>query len=364
MEEVKKMFYDPESGFNSLNKFWMKVKEKGINVKLKDVREWYNKQDTNQVNKQTKRPKQYLTILAPHIRYNYQMDIIVYDRYTINNYKYILCVVDVYSRYASTRAMTNRENSTILKNMKEIFKEMGKPENINCDNEFNQPKILEYFQKEKIIPHFSAVGELNKNAIVERFNRTIAGLIQKWRIGTREKTWYKALPKLTNSFNTSYHRTVRGIPKEIFEGRAENKQQHIIQYIPTNLQVGDKVRIKIEKKVLQKGDYIRWSQEIYIITKIKGKQFELENVETKEQPSRLYKDYEIRKADEIQYLETEKEPPTEGWFEKEMDENKKKRIIDKAQRELKDYTTASDTYIKKNKIKGKRQPKTINKLNL
>jgi hypothetical protein len=245
--------------------------------------------------------------------------------------------------------------------MKEIFKEMGTPENMNCDNEFNQPKILEYFQQQKIIPHFSAVGELNKNAIVERFNRTIAGLIQKWRIGTREKTWYKALPKLTNSYNTSYHRTVRGNPKEIFEGRAENKQQHIIRNIPSNLQVGDKVRIKIEKKVLQKGDYIRWSQEIYIITKIKGKQFELENVETKEQPSRLYKDYEIRKADEIQYLENEKEPII---IQKEMDENKKKRVIEKEKKTLSDYTTASETYVKKNKIVGKRKVKSREILDL
>jgi hypothetical protein len=33
----------------------------------------------------------------------------VYDRYEYHNYKYIFVIVDIYSRYADARAMTNRE---------------------------------------------------------------------------------------------------------------------------------------------------------------------------------------------------------------------------------------------------------------
>ena len=191
MNQVKELFYDPEQGFVSLSKLWKKVKAQDIPVKYKDVKTFYESQSTNQINKQTKKPKVFRTILADGPRKNYQMDIIIYDRYEINKYKYILCVIDVYSRYAVSKAMTNRENDTILKNMKEIFDEMGgSPENINCDNEFNTSKIIEYFKDKKIIPHFSEPNEINKNAIVERFNRTITGLIQKYRVATGDKKWY------------------------------------------------------------------------------------------------------------------------------------------------------------------------------
>ncbi len=43
------------------------------------------------------------------MRDNYQMDIIVYNRYEYHKYKYILVVIDIYSRFAQARAMTNRK---------------------------------------------------------------------------------------------------------------------------------------------------------------------------------------------------------------------------------------------------------------
>jgi hypothetical protein len=39
----------------------------------------------------------------------------IYDRY-----EYILVVVDIYSRYADARPLTNRENKTIMENLKDI----------------------------------------------------------------------------------------------------------------------------------------------------------------------------------------------------------------------------------------------------
>ena len=73
--------------------------------------------------------------------------------------------INIYSRFACCRAMTNRKNETILEEIKSIFDEMGLPKAINSDNEFNKAILNDYFEPD----------EINKNAIVERCNRTLCG---------------------------------------------------------------------------------------------------------------------------------------------------------------------------------------------
>ena len=181
---LKELYYNPKSGYMSINKFYKKAKEQDPSVTFDEVKKFVERQEVYQLSKQAVRPKEYSTILANKIRDNYQIDIIVYDRYTIDKYKYILCVIDVHSRYASCRAVVSRYNNTIELNLISIFKEMGIPKNVNCDNEFNTSVLNRFFGDRGIKCHFSEVGEINKNAIVERFNRTLAGVLNKWRTAT------------------------------------------------------------------------------------------------------------------------------------------------------------------------------------
>lgn len=106
---LKELYYNPKTGFKSLNKLYRTAKESNPEVSQKNIKEFLNKQYTYQVNKQEAKPKEYNTILAEKIRDFFQVDIMIYDRYEINKYKYILCCVDVHSRYVECRAMTNRE---------------------------------------------------------------------------------------------------------------------------------------------------------------------------------------------------------------------------------------------------------------
>ena len=88
----------------------------------------------------------------------------MYDRFEYHKYKYIRCVVDVHSRYASCRAMTNRRNETILDEIKSIFGEMVIPKAINADNEFNKSTLNTYFNQNDIVCYFSQPDEVNKNS--------------------------------------------------------------------------------------------------------------------------------------------------------------------------------------------------------
>lgn len=241
--------------------------------------------------------------------------------------------------------MTNRENETVLANIQDIFKKMGVPKNLNADNEFNTKMLNEYFQKNNITCHFSEVGEINKNAIVERFNRTLAGLLQKWRQATKGRTWYKVLPEIIENYNNTYHRTVKAKPVDIFSGDDTNKQTDIVITHPT-FKVGDIVRYKEVKNILGKGDYVKYSEDTYIVKEVKGKKFKLENTRTGKPPSRMYKDYELKLADSI---ETYEEKPV---TEPEYKEAKKTR---KAQAERKEIDYASKKLLRSGTQFGERE---------
>ena len=80
--------------------------------------------------------------------------------------------------------MTSRKMDVIIEAVKTVFENMGWPENLNCNNEFNVTEFNKLIKEHNVKCWFSEPGEINKNAIIERFNKTLAFMIQKWRIAT------------------------------------------------------------------------------------------------------------------------------------------------------------------------------------
>jgi hypothetical protein len=136
---------------------------------------------------------------------------------------------------------------------------------------------------------FSEPYEVNKNAIVERFNKTLALNIQRIRLSTKNYDWPSYLKKVVDNYNNTYHDTTKHSPDEIFNEGAFNEQT-IIRVIP-NLKVGDNVRKIIEKKTFTKGDRNTHTTEIYKILKIEKGRY-LINDDT----DKLYKYYELLKT--------------------------------------------------------------------
>ena len=290
VDELKSTYFDTKTGFQS-PEFYYKFFNKKF--KLKDIKNWIYSLKANQIYKQFKKPKQsdYPSIQANGPRTIYQMDIMVYDRYEFHHYKYILCVIDVYSRYASCRALTNRSNPTILNAMKEIFDEIGKPNNITADNEFNKSAFIHYFEQENINTYFTKPYEVNKNAIVERFNRTLSEVIQKVRMTTGDYDWPNYLQNVVFNYNHRKHRTIGEKPFNVFDGSVDSRQQHRSgrHY---DFDVGDKVRFRLRQGTFDKNDVARFSKDVYTIEDMNAFSVILSNGDK-------YKPYELQKIDDV-----------------------------------------------------------------
>jgi hypothetical protein len=290
-EALKALYYDPSKGFGNMKKFKDRVKESGLKATKDEIENFYKSQSIVQVMKPIIKQKKYSSIYSLYSGHLYQMDIMIYDRYQYGHYKYILCVIDVYSRYAEARALTNRTNDNILKNMIDIFKTMKEPEQIQCDNEFNKNLFNEYFKERDIKVIYSDPDMINKNAIVERFNKTLAILLQKIRIGTKNYNWPSFLKDAINNYNTSIHSTTKETPKDIFTNEKRNRQQILL--ISNPFKVGDKVRVVRKKKLFDKADVISFSTTTHIITKIKGDKINIDDL------PKNYKPYELVNITEI-----------------------------------------------------------------
>lgn len=320
MDKVKELFYDPKTGFSSFQKFKQRINEAGIKIDDGKLKDWLKKQFVTQVTAPVDKPKEFNSIISHAPNNNWQIDILVYNRYSWKGFQYILVIIDVHSRYVWAFPLTTRKNETIMKFIDEVCQKYGYPKNINLDNEFNTKEFQDWCKKNNVQAWFSEPNEINKNAIVERFNRTLAGMIQKVRVATKRYDWPTYLPDLIENYNSTVHRTTKQKPYDVFNNNKLSRQ--VFNFVEKKFDVGDKVRIKQTKSVFSKGDSITYSPDVFIIDSIKGNRYELKNTTNNKNENRLYKPYELKKVNEIEYKE-----PIEEVQEDEHNETVKEKKI-------------------------------------
>jgi len=340
---LKELFYNPKFGLLSAEKLYKKVREDGRKITLKQIKEFMDKQEVNQVFKEDRRPEVFTSIVADGVRDEYQMDIMVYDRYADGHYKYMLFIIDIYSRYAEGEYLTNRENTTIINAIEKIFDRMGNPKKLSCDNEFNTKEFQIFCKKHNLSVYFSIPNDIQKNSIVERFNRTFAGYLKKLRAVKKYK-WTKHFRDILDNYNNSYHRTIRETPFNIFFKGKKNKQDIIV--VLNKFKIGDNVRIKIKKTIFDKGDLRLFSNQIYKIKNMGDRKILLDD-------GKYYSSRTLKKVNDIiNYEPNEEEKNDEIEFNKQV---KKRKINKVLKKEGLDET---------NIINTKRQTKTKTILNL
>jgi hypothetical protein len=287
---IKEIYNDIEKGFTSANKLYKKLKVIDKNITMKDVKEFYQQQAETEIIKPVSKMKYtYNSITARYAGDIYEIDILVYNRFEQHKQKYILVVIDIYSRFVQAVSMSSREMSKVIPKLVEIIKVMGAPYKIKADNEFDNKYFNKLMNDLHVKTSFSDPYEVNKNAIVERFNKTLALNLKRIRLSTKNNDWPSYLKKVVDNYNNTYHETTKHSPDDIFNKGMFNEQT-VIRVIP-NLNVGDNVRKILEKKTFSKGDRNTHSTEVYKILKIEKGRYLISD-----DTDRLYKYYELLKT--------------------------------------------------------------------
>jgi len=288
MDKLQEIYNDPKYGFSSLNTFYKKLKEMNITVSYKTVKDFYNKQKINQVFREPKK-RERSSIVAYSLFGCLQADLMDIKKFKNFNsgVKYLLNVIDVYSRYAWSIPVKSKKSKEISEALEKIFKECRKiskdsPETLTTDlgNEFVN-KNLEQILDDYNIKHYTinSKGQTHPTvtAIVERFNYTLWMLIRKYTESINNLKFIDQLPNLVYNYNNREHSGISEKPINIYNKVSSPMQ---ITVKAKTYDIGDLVRAKQHKKTFGKSYDPKYSNRIYKIHDIKGTTHYLTNTET------------------------------------------------------------------------------------
>ena len=185
-------------------------------------------------------------------------------------YRYMLNVVDVFSKFAWSVKLFDKKGKTVLAAFKQIVKSSGrKPGHLWVDQgkEFYNRDIDEWI-KQNDINRYSTHGE-HKSMICERFNRSLKNWM--WRRFTAENTrnWIDMVDRLVFKYNHTKHATLNMTPSEASHGKLLYKPLPYSEPSKPKFSVGDQVRISRIKGIFEKGYLPNWSEALYTIHEVK-----------------------------------------------------------------------------------------------
>ena len=294
-DELTKIYYDPRQGLLSAKKLWIKT---GKKYPLKKVTEWVKQQEGDQILLGQKRRVVYPPIRAPSIGY-YQADLLEVPRGGAYNkqVRYLLNVIDIYSRKAFSQPITRKTAENTLQAFKKMNLKNIKSIQTDDGNEFSG--AFARYLKDNCIPHRVVyAGRKNIQGIVERFNQTLRNLIERYKLVMNTNKWINMLPFLIENYNTTYHSTIKMTPEDVWLGATpknltENtKRTYRAIQIAENFKIGDKVRTLVDRKTFNKGRQ-KFSSDIKTITNIDQWKYYVDD------ERRPYLYYELKKVNVV-----------------------------------------------------------------
>ena len=107
-----------------------------------------------------------------------------------------------------------------------------------------------------------------KSVIAERFIRTFKNKIYKYMTSISNNVYIDKLDN-NNKYNNKYDRTINMKPADVKPSRYIDSSQEINDGDP-KFKIGDIVRMSKYKNIYAKGYVPNWSEEVFIITKVKN----------------------------------------------------------------------------------------------
>ena len=130
--------------------------------------------------------------------------------------KYILCAIDLYSKYAFVVPLKDKKGISIVNTFDKIMKQSKrKPNKIWVDqgNEFYNNNFKKWLSDNDIIM-YSTFNE-GKSVVVERFIRTLKNKLYKHMTGSGKNVYFDVLDDAVNKYNNTKHSTIKIKPIDI-----------------------------------------------------------------------------------------------------------------------------------------------------
>ena len=184
--------------------------------------------------------------------------------------KYLLRVIDLFSKYAFAILLKNKKSASIVNAFQKILEKSGrKPNKIWVDQrgEFYNCDFKKWLTSNDI-SMYSRYNE-ERSVIAVRFIKTLKNKLYKHMTAVSRNVYYDVLDDIVEKYNNTWHNTIKMKPKDV-------KSNNFTEYVEESngkrpkFKIGDRVRILKFKNIFAKGYTPNWSEEVFIVNKVKN----------------------------------------------------------------------------------------------
>jgi hypothetical protein len=271
--------------YPGVKKLYQLQKLYGLNHTLKQVNEFIKSQPISQMyNRKVNKPSH---IVAFHPDELILMDLIDMQKFSKQNkgYKYILLIIDIFTRKLSSFLLRNKTITEIYKAIKSFLNSHHNVHMITSDNEpaFMSKKIQDLLEAEQISHRAVDVGNHRALGAIDRAVLTIKRAIYKYMYDKDTLTYYKQLENIIDKYNETPHEGIDNLtPNQVHNHIQEiqvlnhRKYRDNIENLP-GFKIGDIVRIEKLKQTFTRGYDRLYSKNTYRIIEIKDGHATLSN---------------------------------------------------------------------------------------
>ena len=185
-------------------------------------------------------------------------------------FRFLLCVIDIVSKYGWVIPLKDKKGISIVDEFQKILKESNrKPNKIWVDkgSELYNNSFKKWLQDNDIVMY--STNNEGKSVIAERFIRTLKNKIYKYMTSISKNVYIDQIDNIGKEYNNTYHTSIKMKSVDVkhstyidFKKKSNDKNP--------KFKVGDHVRISKYNNIFAKGYMLNWSEEIFVIKKIKN----------------------------------------------------------------------------------------------
>ena len=156
-------------------------------------------------------------VVAPFVDYQWDVDTVNVTFYSKDNdgYAYFVLAIDILSKFVWTVPLRTTTGQEMVQALKRMLASGQKPTHLRSDQgtEYVNRNVKTLLKNEGVV--FFVTHNVVKASYAERAIKAIKSRLMRYMTYKQVHRWIDVLPQVTQSYNQSYHRSIKRTPTSV-----------------------------------------------------------------------------------------------------------------------------------------------------
>jgi transposase InsO family protein len=283
---LERAYSNDSIGMNGRDKLYHSIKQRFVGVTKRAVGAFVANLEDRQLTRPVPKRRVAKPILVRGPNVHWQLDLT--SMKPSRGRRYVVAVVDVFSKRAWAYALRNKQPKTVLAAVRAVLLE-HRPRTIQTDNGGEFMGAFRTFVTGPLgARHVTSLPHSPwSNGAVERFNRTLKSLLARYKLRHPRSTWLDGLDAVMHNYNTTLHAATGTTPEEgaaakgdavrDIASRLRSRAAKLLSSGPqlVRFREGDVVRVSLLTESAERalGQFrkragVNWSSELFRVARV------------------------------------------------------------------------------------------------